>query len=177
MTNGSDPRSGVRGSHPIDAAIDRAAHGMTAHAAPDLRARVAARLEHPACRSGWRRPAAAAAAAAVACAAVASLVWRAASLPADPPRATRVDIPLVPGPVADHARETAARTPFRPMRVDRDPDAWPQAEQTIEPLALAALTLEPIDASFDGPPAPLDVAPLALPPLALTPLAQPDPER
>ncbi len=168
MTNDLDP---------IERAIDDAAGRMTAQVAPDLRARVAAHLEHPTPHAAWRLPAAAAAAIAL----IAIFFWPPAQQ-VESPRRAAADI-LLFAPAAQPLPAAARAPVVRPIArraasgASRSRDLWPDIEETIEPLVLQPLALQPIDAPIDERPAPLDVAPLALPPLALTPLSEPDRER
>lgn len=176
MTSGSDP---------IDLAIDDAARKITARAAPDLRARVAARLRpgfggqapnrrQP--RVAWWQPALAAAAAA----AVILLLWMPPAPPADPPRIHRADIALTapPGEPAGvpPPRAAVVHSPVVRAVVEDDPVDWPEMDTTIEPLAVAALTLDPLE-PVGQPLTAIEIAPLVVQPLALAPLEEPDLQR
>lgn len=142
---------------------------MTSGPVPDLRTQVGAQLWRPA-RAWFRwQPALA-----VAVVLIALLAWWPARDPAPRDATTVARTPAVPSEppastVAQTTSSPAGPPARRPRRVEpREP--WPVVESSIEPLALAALSVDPLDAGSPEYFDPVVVEPIAMEPLEVAPL-------
>jgi hypothetical protein len=143
MTNDAEPRT------PLDDAIDETAHAMTRGPVPDLRLRIAERLDARGSALKWERPALASALV------VAALVawWLdpridTSSAPAPNPSAAGRSTPPVSTPATDFtARERQAQGSPKPRRSISnaprgEPDAWPQLASTIERIDIRPISVD-----------------------------------
>jgi hypothetical protein len=145
---------------PLDDLIDDVARAMTHASAPDLRARVAARLISPPARITWWHPALAAAAT------VAMLIawWSVDDMAPRQGFDPAVDAPEITAtteaqPSRHTSRPAAVQRPSRAAKnrsVMRDDDPM-AAVPTLAPVTIEPLEVEPIEAA---PPIDTHVAPL-----------------
>jgi hypothetical protein len=169
MTDDAEPRT------PLDDAIDEVARALTRGPAPDLRSRVAERLETRASGVAWWQPALATA---LIIAAV-LLLWPARD--ASPPRSAeerpaptvpaRVPAPTEPPRVAAATSPAPSRPMLRRSRASRLTETtWPELTRALPPIEVEPIVIDGLareaTASIDA----VDLPGLAVEPLDVEPL-------
>jgi hypothetical protein len=175
MTNEAEPRT------PLDDAIDVIAHAMTGGPVPDLRLRIAERLDARGSAVMWERPALASA----------LIVAALAAWWLDP----RIDTSSTPAPnpsaairsgatggapsISFAAPERRAQVPRRPRRsrsnaMRGEPDPWPQFSSTIERIDVTPISVDALD--MTTPPIDVvEVSSLVVEPIVVEPLPRSNP--
>jgi hypothetical protein len=170
MTNDAEPRT------PLDDAIDEVGRAMTHGSVPDLRLRVAERLDARRSALMWQGPALASALM------VAALVawWLdpgidTSSTPPVNPSATVRSVPPIRPPAADFMdRERRVQGSPRPRRsianaARGEPDVWPQLSSTFERIDVTPLSVDALHMTTPGIDV-VEVSALVVEPIVVEPL-------